>query len=122
MTPLPSLDIKGLQPTDTLLAWVKVVIFNRVLPLYNFSSCWSDGKIFCAILCYYKIITHSWDVLLEMSMENRLQLAFEAADEQLGITPIVDVDDIIIKPDSKCIQLYVSYWYTKLSVQHEFQK
>lgn len=117
MTPLPCLDIQGLQPTDTMLAWVKLVTFDRVLPVFNFSSCWSDGKIFCAILCYYQIIDHAWAVILDMTKEDRLQLAFNSAEKKLGITPIVDVDDIIVKPDAKCVQLYVSYWYSKLSIQ-----
>ena len=79
---------------DTLLAWVKLVTFSRVLPVSNFTSCWKDGKIFCAILLRYLIIATSWEKILEMTSRQRLELAFETAEKELNISPIIDICDI----------------------------
>ena len=85
---------KNLQPVDTLLAWVKLVTFSRVLPVSNFTSCWKDGKIFCAILLRYLVITTSWEKILEMSDRQRLDLAFTTAETELKISPIIDASDV----------------------------
>ena len=46
-----------------------------------------------------------------MTPEARLRVAFETAQDQLKVPPILDVDDLLLEPDSKSIQLYVSYLY-----------
>jgi hypothetical protein len=50
-----------------------------------------------------------------MKNEERLTMAFDTAYAKLNISKLVEVEDILQKPDQKCIQLYVSYWYEKLS-------
>ncbi|CAG5085300.1 Oidioi.mRNA.OKI2018_I69.PAR.g10858.t3.cds [Oikopleura dioica] len=103
-------------PDVILMAWVKRQIHQYVLPLYNFKSCWVDGKIFVAILLNNGLLEKelTWEKLCDLSAEQRIQLAFTVAQERLKIAPILEVADLMEKPDSKCIQLYVSYLYEEL--------
>ena len=63
-------------PDVILMAWVKRQIHEYVLPLYNFKSCWVDGKIFVAILLNNGLLEkeHSWEKLCDLSAEQRIQL------------------------------------------------
>jgi hypothetical protein len=63
-------------PDVILMAWVKTQIHRYVIPLYNFKSCWVDGKIFCAILLNNGLLEkkHSWEKLCDLSAEQRIEL------------------------------------------------
>ena len=63
-------------PDVVLMAWVKRQIHRYVIPLYNFKSCWVDGKIFCAILLNNGLLDtkHSWEKLCDLSAEQRIEL------------------------------------------------
>jgi len=64
------------EPDDILMAWVKRQIHRYVLPLYNFKSCWVDGKIFVAILLNNGLLKkeQSWEKLCDLTAEQRIQL------------------------------------------------
>ena len=100
------------QPADVLLAWARKITYSYVLPILDFSSSWIDGRVFCAILIQSgSLHDYDWAEICAMSVEARLRIAFETAELRLNVPPILDVDDLLIEPDSKSIQLYVSYLY-----------
>lgn len=83
-----------------------------MLPILDFSSSWIDGRVFCAILIQSgSLHDYDWTEICEMTVESRLRIAFETAEIRLNVPPILDVDDLLLEPDSKSIQLYVSYLY-----------
>ena len=95
-----------------LLAWARKITFNYILPIIDFSSSWVDGRVFCAILIRTGYLEdYAWSEICDMSEETRLQLAFEMAEQRLQVPAILDVHDLLISPDSKSVQLYVSYLY-----------
>ena len=95
-----------------LLAWARKITFNYILPIIDFSSSWVDGRVFCAILIQTGYLEdYVWSEICDMSEETRLQLAFEMAEQRLEVPEILDVHDLLTSPDSKSVQLYVSYLY-----------
>lgn len=105
------------QPTDILLAWAKKTIYDYVLTITDFSTSWVDGLVFCAILMEYRYIKVTWQEIKNMEIEDRLKLAFGIAETELRVPAILDVDDVMLNPESKSIQLYVSYLYKELGAK-----
>ena len=105
------------QPTDILLAWAKKITYDYVLTITDFSTSWVDGLVFCAILIEYRYIKVTWQEIKNMEIEDRLKLAFGIAETELNVPAILDVDDVMLNPESKSIQLYVSYLYKELGAK-----
>ena len=92
--------------------------FSYVLTIIDFGSSWIDGKVFCAILIQSGFLQdYDWAEICQMSVESRLRVAFETAELRLKVPSILDIDDLLLEPDSKSIQLYVSYLYKAVGTQ-----
>ncbi|XP_073668846.1 microtubule-actin cross-linking factor 1, isoforms 1/2/3/4/5 isoform X10 [Paramisgurnus dabryanus] len=77
----------------------------------NFSSCWSDGRLFNAILHRYRPDLIDMDVVARQSNRENLEQAFEIA-ESLGVTQLLDAEDVdVSSPDEKSVITYVSSIY-----------
>ena len=88
-----------------------------MLTITDFSTSWVDGLVFCAILIEYRYIKVTWQEIKNMEIEDRLKLAFGIAETELSVPAILDVDDVMLNPESKSIQLYVSYLYKELGAK-----
>ncbi|RXN05391.1 microtubule-actin cross-linking factor 1 isoform X1 [Labeo rohita] len=77
----------------------------------NFSSCWSDGRLFNALLHRYRPDLIDMEVVAQQSNRENLELAFEIA-ESLGVTRLLDAEDVdVSSPDEKSVITYVSSIY-----------
>ncbi|XP_059403234.1 cytospin-B-like [Carassius carassius] len=78
----------------------------------NFSSSWSDGLAFCALLHTYLPAHIPYQELISQDKGRNLTLAFEAA-ESIGIKPSLDIDELMHtdRPDWQSVMQYVSQIY-----------
>ncbi|XP_071382046.1 cytospin-B [Centroberyx affinis] len=78
----------------------------------NFSSSWSDGLAFCALLHTYLPAHIPYQELISQDKGRNLTLAFQAA-ESIGIKPSLDIDELMQtdRPDWQSVMQYVSQIY-----------
>ncbi|XP_051777094.1 smoothelin isoform X2 [Erpetoichthys calabaricus] len=78
--------------------------------IQNFSSSWSDGMAFCALV--HNFFPDAFDYM-ELSPQNRrhnFEVAFSSAEAFAHCDPLLEVEDMMImgkKPDPKCVFTYV---------------
>nr|XP_056702719.1 microtubule-actin cross-linking factor 1 [Euleptes europaea] len=97
---------------EKLLLWTQKVTAGYVgLKCTNFSSCWSDGKMFNAIIHRYRPDLVDMERVQIQSGRDNLEQAFEIA-ERLGVTRLLDAEDVDVpSPDEKSVITYVSSIY-----------
>ncbi|CAF1002603.1 unnamed protein product [Rotaria sordida] len=104
---------------DTILRWCQdLTQFYKGINIKNFSSSWSDGLAFCAIIHRYFPDEFNFDTLIADEPRQNFELAFTVALERAGIEPLIDIDDMILmgaKPDWKVVFTYVQSLYRHLS-------
>ncbi|KPP70600.1 microtubule-actin cross-linking factor 1-like, partial [Scleropages formosus] len=77
----------------------------------NFSSSWSDGRMFNALLHHYRPDLIDMETVERQSNRENLEQAFEIA-ESLGVTRLLDAEDVDVpSPDEKSVITYVSSIY-----------
>ncbi|XP_075709192.1 microtubule-actin cross-linking factor 1-like isoform X5 [Rhinoderma darwinii] len=97
---------------EKLLLWTQKVTAGYVgVKCTNFTSCWSNGKMFNAIIHRYRPdLVDMQKVEIQSNQEN-LEQAFEIA-ESLGVTRLLDAEDVDVdSPDEKSVITYVSSIY-----------
>uniref|UniRef100_A0A670ZFK0 Microtubule actin crosslinking factor 1 n=1 Tax=Pseudonaja textilis TaxID=8673 RepID=A0A670ZFK0_PSETE len=97
---------------EKLLLWSQKVTAGYVgLKCTNFSSCWSDGKMFNAVIHRYRPDLVDMERVYLQSNQENLEQAFEIA-ERLGVTRLLDSEDVDVpSPDEKSVITYVSSIY-----------
>ncbi|CAF1577359.1 unnamed protein product [Rotaria sp. Silwood1] len=104
---------------DTILRWCQELTqFYKGINIKNFSSSWSDGLAFCALIHRYFPDEFNFDTLTADDPRQNFELAFTVALERAGIEPLIDIDDMILmgaKPDWKVVFTYVQSLYRHLS-------
>uniref|UniRef100_A0A3B5BBY7 Dystrophin n=1 Tax=Stegastes partitus TaxID=144197 RepID=A0A3B5BBY7_9TELE len=104
----------GLQQTNSekiLLSWVRQN--TRQYPqvnVVNFSTSWNDGLAFNALIHSHRPELFDWSsVEKKMSAIDRLEHAFNKAEQHLGIERLLDPEDVAVPhPDKKSIIMYVT--------------
>ncbi|KAM9385944.1 cytospin-B isoform 2-T3 [Pholidichthys leucotaenia] len=78
----------------------------------NFSSSWSDGLAFCALLHTYLPAHIPYQELVSQDKIRNLTMAFQAA-ESIGIKPSLDIEELMKtdRPDWQSVMQYVSQIY-----------
>ncbi|NWR78558.1 MACF1 factor, partial [Centropus unirufus] len=97
---------------EKLLLWSQKVTAGYVgVKCTNFSSCWSDGKMFNALIHRYRPDLVDMERVQIQSNRENLEQAFEIA-ERLGVTRLLDAEDVDVpSPDEKSVITYVSSIY-----------
>uniref|UniRef100_A0A673LJG0 Microtubule actin crosslinking factor 1 n=1 Tax=Sinocyclocheilus rhinocerous TaxID=307959 RepID=A0A673LJG0_9TELE len=101
-----------LTAKEKLLLWSQQATEGyRGLRCANFSSSWSDGRLFNALLHRYRPDLIDMEVVAQQSNRENLEQAFEIA-ESLGVTRLLDAEDVdVSSPDEKSVITYVSSIY-----------
>ncbi|XP_061786769.1 microtubule-actin cross-linking factor 1 isoform X2 [Nerophis lumbriciformis] len=77
----------------------------------NFTSSWSDGRMFNALLHRYRPDLINMEAVSQQGNRENLEQAFEIA-ESLGVTRLLDAEDVDVPaPDEKSVITYVSSIY-----------
>nr|XP_061794647.1 spectrin beta chain, non-erythrocytic 1-like isoform X2 [Nerophis lumbriciformis] len=98
---------------DALLLWcqMKTAGYPNV-NIHNFSTSWRDGMAFNAIIHKHRPDLIDFDKLKKSNAHYNLQNAFNLAEAHLGLTKLLDPEDISVDhPDEKSIITYVVTYY-----------
>ncbi|XP_037119544.1 microtubule-actin cross-linking factor 1 isoform X21 [Syngnathus acus] len=101
-----------LTAKEKLLLWSqKATEGYPGLRCVNFTSSWSDGRMFNALLHRYRPDLINMEAVAQQSNRENLEQAFEIA-ESLGVTRLLDAEDVdVASPDEKSVITYVSSIY-----------
>uniref|UniRef100_A0A1A9WAZ7 Calponin-homology (CH) domain-containing protein n=1 Tax=Glossina brevipalpis TaxID=37001 RepID=A0A1A9WAZ7_9MUSC len=112
----PALNAKAATVKEQLLQWCqsKTMEYENV-QITNFSTSWSDGLAFCALIHHFLPDAFDYNQLTPQNRKNNFELAFTVADEKAGIAPLLDVEDMVAmkRPDWKCVFVYVQSVYRR---------
>ncbi|XP_069866825.1 utrophin isoform X2 [Dipodomys merriami] len=112
-------DLQQTNSEKILLSWVRQTTrpYSQVNVL-NFTTSWTDGLAFNAVLHQHKPDLFSWDRVVQMSPIERLEHAFSQAQMYLGIEKLLDPEDIAVQlPDKKSIIMYLTSLFEVLPQQ-----
>ncbi|XP_072878649.1 utrophin isoform X3 [Chlorocebus sabaeus] len=112
-------DLQQTNSEKILLSWVRQTTrpYSQVNVL-NFTTSWTDGLAFNAVLHRHKPDLFSWDKVVKMSPIERLEHAFSKAQTYLGIEKLLDPEDVAVQlPDKKSIIMYLTSLFEVLPQQ-----
>ncbi|XP_061089747.1 spectrin beta chain, non-erythrocytic 1-like isoform X2 [Conger conger] len=98
---------------DALLLWcqMKTAGYPNV-NVHNFTTSWRDGLAFNAIVHKHRPDVIDFDTLKKSNAHYNLQNAFNVAEKELGLTKLLDPEDVNVdQPDEKSIITYVATYY-----------
>uniref|UniRef100_A0A8C9TSE9 Spectrin beta chain n=1 Tax=Scleropages formosus TaxID=113540 RepID=A0A8C9TSE9_SCLFO len=98
---------------DALLLWcqMKTAGYPEV-NIQNFTSCWRDGLAFNALIHRHRPDLIEFHKLTKSNATYNLQQAFNIAEQNLGLTKLLDPEDVNTEnPDEKSIITYVVSFY-----------
>ncbi|XP_035381529.1 spectrin beta chain, non-erythrocytic 4 isoform X2 [Electrophorus electricus] len=98
---------------DALLLWcqMKTAGYPEV-NIYNFTTCWRDGLAFNALIHRHRPDLIEFHKLTRSNATHNLQQAFNIAEQSLGLTKLLDPEDVNTEnPDEKSIITYVVSYY-----------
>ncbi|XP_050434763.1 serine-rich adhesin for platelets isoform X2 [Adelges cooleyi] len=112
----PALARSASSIKDRLLSWVKAQTKDyKNIQITNFSTSWSDGLAFCALIHHFYPDAFDYEKLTPEKRKENFELAFKVAEDEAGIAPLLDVEDMVVmrKPDWKCVFTYVQTFYRR---------
>ncbi|PWA25539.1 hypothetical protein CCH79_00019876, partial [Gambusia affinis] len=98
---------------DALLLWcqMKTAGYSEV-NIQNFTTCWRDGLAFNALIHRHRPDLIEFHKLTRSNATHNLQQAFNVAEHHLGLTKLLDPEDVNTEnPDEKSIITYVVSYY-----------
>lgn len=105
-----------------LLDWCKAQVagYDNV-NVTNFSSSWSDGLAFCALIHHFHPDAFDFKKLNPKNRRANFTLAFTTAEKLADVYPVLDVEDMVHmkNPDWKCVFTYVQGFYRRFALQQK---
>ncbi|MEE6475119.1 hypothetical protein FKM82_010631 [Ascaphus truei] len=103
-------DLQQTNSDKILLSWVRQSTrpYSQVNVL-NFTTSWTDGLAFNALIHRHKPELFSWEKVTKMLPLERLDHAFNIAKKHMGIEKLLDSEDVAVQlPDKKSILMYLT--------------
>ncbi|XP_041495567.1 smoothelin-like protein 1 [Microtus oregoni] len=102
---------------NMLLEWCRAMTRNyEHVDIQNFSSSWSSGMAFCALI--HKFFPDAFDYaeLDPAKRRHNFTLAFSTAEKLADCAQLLEVEDMVrlAVPDSKCVYTYIQELYRSL--------
>uniref|UniRef100_A0A8C1YJ52 Smoothelin, like n=1 Tax=Cyprinus carpio TaxID=7962 RepID=A0A8C1YJ52_CYPCA len=101
-----------------LLEWCRSkTIGYQNIDIQNFSSSWSDGMAFCALVHSFFPTEFDYNILSPADRKHNFELAFSTAEKKAGCDRLIEVEDMMVmgrKPDPMCVFTYVQSLYNHL--------
>jgi len=107
----------ALTGVAALEEWCRRALDGSGVEVSNMSTAWRDGMAFCAIIHRYRPDLLDLQALDPKDYRGNCSLAFRLAAEELGVPPLLDVEDIVDtrSPDRFSILTYLAQFYHRLS-------
>ncbi|KAJ8401991.1 hypothetical protein AAFF_G00372260 [Aldrovandia affinis] len=100
-----------------LLDWcrAKTRAYEEV-SIQNFSTSWSDGLAFCALVHNFFPHAFEYSALSPTDRKHNFETAFNTAEKLADCPPLLDVEDMVRmqEPDWKCVYTYIQEFYRSL--------
>ncbi|KAJ8369313.1 hypothetical protein SKAU_G00093410 [Synaphobranchus kaupii] len=98
---------------DALLLWCQMKTSGHPeVNIQNFTTCWKDGLAFNALIHRHRPDLIEFHKLTKSNATHNLQQAFNIAEQNLGLTKLLDPEDVNTEnPDEKSIITYVVSFY-----------
>ncbi|XP_041029816.1 smoothelin-like protein 2 [Carcharodon carcharias] len=94
-----------------LLEWCRARTRGyEFVDIQNFSTSWSDGMAFCALVHKFFPDAFDYSSLNPQNRRQNFELAFCTAEAEADCYPLIEVDDMVRmgrRPDPKCVFTYV---------------
>ncbi|XP_028320228.1 smoothelin, like [Gouania willdenowi] len=101
-----------------LLEWCRLKTTGYLnIDIQNFSSSWSDGMAFCALVHSFFPSQFDYSSLSPANRKHNFELAFGTAETKANCDRLIEVEDMMImghKPDPMCVFTYVQSLYNHL--------
>ncbi|XP_049849031.1 uncharacterized protein LOC126317097 [Schistocerca gregaria] len=118
------LSEEGLSAKEGLLLWCKrkTKNYNNV-HINDFSGSFQDGLAFCALVHCHRPDLIQYDSLSHENKIDNLNLAFDVCNTHLGISHLLDAEDIVSMPhpDERSIMTYVAELYKVFSSMDQME-
>ncbi|XP_065668233.1 dystonin isoform X8 [Hydra vulgaris] len=109
LSDIKTMTLETESPKQKLLFWSQTNCEGyEDVDIKNFSSSWSDGLAFGALLHRHRPDLIDYAEIKNASPPQRMEIIFQIAEKELGIPKLLDVEDVIKCPDDKTIITYVS--------------
>ncbi|XP_071339092.1 LOW QUALITY PROTEIN: smoothelin [Trachinotus anak] len=84
--------------------------------IQNFSSSWSNGMAFCALVHHFFPEAFDYNSLSPSNRRQNFEVAFSSAEKLVDCPQLLDVDDMVKmrEPDWKCVYTYLQEFYRGL--------
>uniref|UniRef100_A0A8C0H009 Calponin-homology (CH) domain-containing protein n=1 Tax=Chelonoidis abingdonii TaxID=106734 RepID=A0A8C0H009_CHEAB len=81
--------------------------------IQNFSSSWSDGMAFCALVHNFFPQAFDYTQLTPQNRRRNFEVAFSSAEKHADCPQLLDVEDMVRmrEPDWKCVYTYIQEFY-----------
>ncbi|XP_053938858.1 smoothelin isoform X1 [Cuculus canorus] len=81
--------------------------------IQNFSSSWSDGMAFCALVHNFFPEAFDYSQLTPQNRRHNFEVAFSSAEKHAECPQLLDVEDMVRmrEPDWKCVYTYIQEFY-----------
>ncbi|NWT09581.1 SMTN protein, partial [Vireo altiloquus] len=81
--------------------------------IQNFSSSWSDGMAFCALVHNFFPDAFDYSKLTPQNRRQNFEVAFSSAEKHADCPQLLDVEDMVRmrEPDWKCVYTYIQEYY-----------
>lgn len=114
---ISEINEEGLSAKEGLLLWCQRKTADYGIEIRDFSSSWTDGLAFCALVDRHRPDLLDFDALDPEDHRKNTQLAFQIAAEQMGIPQLLDVEDVcdVKRPDERSVMTYVAHWFHAFS-------
>ncbi|XP_043574834.1 smoothelin, like [Chiloscyllium plagiosum] len=101
-----------------LLEWCRSkTIGYKMIDIQNFSSSWSNGMAFCALVHSFFPEAFDYNELSPNNRKQNFELAFGTAEKLAHCDRLIEVEDMMVmgnKPDPMCVFTYVQSLYNHL--------
>ncbi|XP_037837315.1 protein-methionine sulfoxide oxidase mical3b, partial [Kryptolebias marmoratus] len=117
---LPSpriLKQESFSRSNQLLSWCQEQTRGyKGVAVMDLTTSWNSGLALCALIHRYRPDLITFDSLDESSVEDNIRLAFDVAEREFGISPLMTAEEMssVEEPDSLSMVMYLSQFYQLL--------
>ncbi|NXX19122.1 SMTN protein, partial [Podargus strigoides] len=101
------------HPQGWLLSPSLTLLPSQHVDIQNFSSSWSDGMAFCALVHNFFPEAFDYSQLTPQNRRYNFEVAFSSAEKHADCPQLLDVEDMVRmrEPDWKCVYTYIQEFY-----------